>query len=113
MVGGQIVPNVLMGKMKQGPAAQALFDKTRVSGGWIEAFTFNMAIDGKYEYTLKNGTLTIIIPKEYRKLGRTFALMGLDKNGGVVIFNDTDTNPDTLTVNLNIEGYAFDLIYKD
>jgi uncharacterized repeat protein (TIGR02543 family) len=113
VVGGQIVPNVLMGKMKQGEAAQALFDRTSKAGGWIEAFTFNMAIDGKYEYTLKNGILTIIIPKEYRKAGRTFALMGLDKNANVVILNDTDTNPNTLTVNLNIEGYAFDLIYKD
>lgn len=113
MVGGQIVPNVLLGKMKQGEAAQMLFDKTGKAGGWLEAFTFNMAIDGKYEYTLKNGILTIIIPKEYRKAGRIFALMGLDKNANVVILNDTDTNPDTLTVNLNIEGYAFDLIYKD
>ena len=32
MVGGQIVPNVLMGKMKQGEAAQALFDRTRALG---------------------------------------------------------------------------------
>ena len=110
---GQMVPGVLMGKMKQGPAAQALFAKTGKAGGWTEAFTFNMAIGGKYEYTLKNGTLMIIIPKEYRKAGRTFALMGLDKNAKVVILNDTDTNPDTLTVKLNIEGYAFDLIYKD
>ena len=113
MAGGQIVQNVLIGKMKQGPVAQALFDKTGKSGGWIEAFTFNMATDGKYEYTLKNGLFTIVIPKEYRKAGRTFALMGLDKNGVVIFLNDTDTNPDTLTVNLNIEGYAFDLIYKD
>ena len=110
---GQMVPGVLMCKMKQGPAAQSLFDKIRKAGGWLEAFNFNMAIDGKYEYTLKNGTLTIIIPKEYRKAGRTFALMGLDKNANVVILDDTDTNPDTLTVNLNIEGYAFDLIYRD
>ena len=32
MVGGQIVPNVLLGKMKQGPAAQMLFDKTGKAG---------------------------------------------------------------------------------
>lgn len=112
MIGGQMAQNVLICKMKQGPAAVALFKKS-CPKGWLEAFTFNIATNGKYEHTLKNGVLTIHIPKEYRKAGRTFALMGLDKNRGVIFLNDTDKNPDTLTVNLKIEGYAFDLIYKD
>ncbi len=39
--------------------------------------------------------------------------MALDKNGKAVIFNDTDTNADTVTAAINVEGYAFALIYKD
>lgn len=39
--------------------------------------------------------------------------MALDKNGKAVIFNDTDTNADTVTAAINVEGYAFSLIYKD
>ncbi len=111
-VNGQILPGVAMGKMKQGPAAQAVFNANRPAG-WKEAFTFNIAINGKVDYTLKNGKLIIFIPKEYQKEGRTFALMALDKNGKAWTFADIDTNPSTLTANINVEGYAFALIYKD
>ena len=111
-VNGQILPGVAMGKMKQGVAAQVAFNANRAVG-WNEAFTFNIAINGKVDYTLKNGTLTFIIPKEYQKAGRTFAVMALDKNGKAWTFADIDTNPSTLTANINVEGYAFALIYKD
>ncbi len=97
---------------KEGVAAQAVLSASRPAG-YVQAFTFNMAVNGKVEYTLKNGVLTIIIPKEFRKAGRTFAIMALDKNGKAVIFNDTDTNADTVTAAINVEGYAFSLIYKD
>ncbi len=111
-VNGQLLPGVTMGKTKQGVAAQAVFNANRPVG-WQEAFTFNMAINGKVDYTLKNGVLTIIIPKEYQKAGRTFAIMALDKNGKAWTFADTDTNPATVTATINVEGYAFALIYKD
>lgn len=112
LVNGKPLPDVAMGKMKQGIAAQAAFNVSRPAG-WIEAFTFNMAIDRKVEHTLKNGVLIIIIPKEYQKTGRTFAIMGLDKRGKAWIYPDTDSTPATVTANVNFEGYAFALIYKD
>ncbi len=64
-------------------------------------------------YTLKNGVMSIIIPKEIQKAGRTFAIMALDKNGKAWTFSDTDTNPATITGTINVEAYAFYLIYKD
>ncbi len=109
---GQPVPGVTMGRTVQGVAAQAVLNASRPAG-YVQAFTFNMAVNGKVEYTLKNGVLTISIPKEFRKAGRTYAIMALDKNGKAVIFNDTDTNADTVTAAINVEGYAFSLIYKD
>jgi hypothetical protein len=109
---GQFLPGVAMGKTKQGPAAQAVFGASRPVG-WKEAYTFNIAINGKVDYTLKSGTLTILIPKELQKAGRTFAIMALDKNGKAWTFADTDKNPATITANINVEGYAFALIYKD
>ena len=111
-VSGQPVPGVAMGKTVQGVAAQAVFNATRPAG-FLQAFTFNMAINGKVDYTPKNGALTIIIPKEYRKAGRTFAVMALDKNGRAWVYADTDNNPNTVTATINVEGYAFALIYKD
>ena len=111
-INGQPVYGLAMGKTKQGPAAQAVFNADRTAG-WQEAFSFNMAINGKVDDTVKNGVLTIIVPAEYRKGGRTFAVMALDKNGGTRTYADTDMNPATVTAAVNFEGYAFSLIYRD
>jgi hypothetical protein len=63
--------------------------------------------------TLKKGTFTLTIPSEYRKAGRQFALIALTKGGQTILLPDTDTNPNTVTATINVEGYAFALIYKD
>ena len=81
--------------------------------GWREAFTFNMTVNDKADYTAKNGYLVMVIPCEFRKEGRTFAAMGLDANGTPHIFADTDTTASTVTVRVDFGGYALSLIYKD
>ncbi len=111
-INGQLLPGVTMCKEKQGPACITVFNTARPAG-WSEAFTFNMIINGKTEHTLKNGTLTLPIPAEFQKAGRTFALIGVDKTGKPWTFADVDDNPYTITANINVEGYAFALIYKD
>ncbi len=111
-INGQPVYGLAMGKTKQGPAAQAVFNADRTAG-WKEVFSFNMAINGKVDDTVKNGVLTIIVPMEYRKGGRAFAVMALDKNGRTRTYADTDMNPATVTAAVNFEGYAFSLIYRD
>lgn len=110
--GGTVIAGAVISKSAQGPAAQALFNATRPAG-WQEAFTFNLTVPGRDDHSLKSGTLTIFIPAELIKQGRTFALIGIDKSGKAVIFNDTDNDPATFTTNLNIEGFAFALIYTD
>lgn len=57
--------------------------------------------------------MSLYVPVKFQKAGRIFAIMGINKEGKAQIFQDTDSNPNTVTVSLNIEGYAFDLIYKD
>lgn len=104
--------NVKIGPQIQGAVAQLAF-RIATPAGWRETFTFNMTINDKADYSLKKGTLSFKIPSQYLKAGRKFAILGLDKNGKVRLFNDIDTKADTITVNLDIEGYAFDLIYTD
>ena len=48
-----------------------------------------------------------------QKDGGKFVILGIDKNGNVKLFTDTDRKTDTITFNLDIEEYAFDLIYFD
>lgn len=104
--------NVKIGPQVQGSVAQFTF-KLNTSKGWKEAFSFNMTVNDKTDYTPKKGVLSFKIPTQYLKAGRKFAILGLDENGNVKVFNDTDTKADSITINLDIEGYAFDLIYFD
>ena len=102
------------GYQEQGAAAVELF-KAAVPAGWVKAFSFNV-LDQKRQpdLSIKNGTMTLFIPGEYIKAGRQFALLGMNKAGQVILFADTDRNPNTVTVSLvNMDGYAFDLIHKD
>lgn len=84
--------------------------------GYIQAFTFNIALEKdnyKTNYNSKNGLFQFTYPSEYWKIGRSYALIGVNKNGIPKIFYDEDTSDETVTVNLDIEGYAFSLIYSD
>nr|MCR5301231.1 hypothetical protein [Lachnospiraceae bacterium] len=104
--------NIKIGPQVQGLNAQHTF-RMNTPKGWKEVFTFNMTVNDKADYSLKKGTLSFSIPTQYLRAGRKFAILGIDKNGNVKVFNDIDLKADTITVNLDIEGYAFDLIYSD
>jgi len=96
----------------QGPVCQAAF-KAALPEGWTEAFSFNLLVGNTVSYDCKSGAMWINIPRYLRTPGRQFALLGVDKTGQVMIFPDLDADPDTLAVMINLEGYAFELIYKD
>lgn len=102
---------------QQGPLCKAAF-KTATPTGYTEAFSFNLSLQdnkGGYKstYEKKTGKYVLYIPKEYRKTGRTFMLIGIDKMGKTRLFTDEDFSGETLTTTLDIEGYAFSLIYTD
>ena len=99
-------------KAEQGPAEKAMLKAARPAG-YKEGFTFNLITHGKAETTLKTGTITMVIPKKFQKEGRTFAIIGLDKNGETYNYVDKDTDPATITFDVHMEGYVFSFIYKD
>ncbi len=102
-----------IGYQEQGDAAKAAIRKAMLTG-YTEAFEFNILNkDRQPEMTLKQGTVTLIIPAEYQKAGRQFSLIALTEGGKTILYSDTDNDPGTITVNLNHTGYAFSLIYKD
>ena len=111
-VNGIFATNMKAGKQAQGPMGAMLF-KLGTPAGWQEAFSFNMSINDKTDYTPKKGIMTFYVPEQYLKTNRQYAILAIDKNGQVHMFADTDHIPNSVTVNLNVEGYAFDLIYKD
>lgn len=104
---------VCAGYQVQGEAARTLFNAA-TPAGWKEAFTFNLLNKSRVpEVNLKSGKMTLTIPSEYLKTGRQFGIIALDKNGMTYVLPDKDANPNTLTVSVNFEGYAMELIYMD
>ena len=109
---GKRLESAKMGKQKQGPLGEYAFAAGRPAG-YREAFSFNITVNDKADYSNKKGVLSLYIPREFQKNGRTFAITALDEKGKVHLFSDIDTSPETITCNIDINGYAFDLIYKD
>ncbi len=101
---------------RQGLLCIAAF-KAATPVGYAEAFSFNLNLDAtgrsKYNYDKKVGKLVLDIPAQYQKVGRKFAVIGIDKFGKTMLFSDIDVSDKTFTINLDIEGYAFSLIYSD
>ncbi len=104
--------NAILGKQKQSDLAEGVF-RAAVPAGWKWAFSMSMSVDGKNEYSLKDGTIELIIPNEYQKAGRQFAILAMDKSGNVIKLDDMDKDPNKITVSPNVEGYAYVLIYTD
>lgn len=101
-----------IGQQKQGAAADAAFDQARPAG-WNRACTFNLTLNDKADDTLKEGTLALRAPMQFQKTGRQFAIMGINKDGKVILFENTSKVPFNVTSDISLEGYAFELIYKD
>lgn len=101
---------------KQGALCVAAFNAA-TPAGFTEAFSFNLNLDStgktKVNYDKKQGKIVLNIPTQYQKQGRTFAVIGIDRFGITKIFYDNDADDKIFTTNLDIEGYAFSLIYSD
>lgn len=100
----------------QGEKCQAAFKAARPAG-YEEAFSLSMLANKgegyKTSYDLKSGKFVLDIPEAWQKDGRVFALIGIDEQGRTYLFADEDTDDGTITVSLNLQGYAFSLIYTD
>ncbi len=95
-----------------GPAAQAAF-VAAMPGGFTKGFSFSIVNGQQASYSLKSGKFSFRIPAQYIKAGRKFKLLGIDKNGKVKEFENVSTEDGLFAANVDIEGYAFELVYAD
>ena len=96
----------------QGPmCVQAL--KNATPAGYSQVVAFDMVTGSEISSKNKNGIISFSIPEQFRKEGRSFILLGVDKTGVVKMFTNTSKDIKTFTANIDINGYSFSLIYSD
>ncbi len=110
--GATNVINATVKESVQGPLAMAVFNAI-MPAGFKQAMTFNLISNGALNYDRKQGILVLDISKDMVREGRTFALIGIGLNGQPKIFGDIDLSDNTVTSDIDIEGYGFALIYSD
>ena len=103
-----------LGKEEQGETCQFIFRSSFPAGNdYKEAFSLSMSYDGKHTTDLKDGTLLLYIPPNLQRSGRKFKMLAINKDGEVFLFDNTSDNEGIFQTKLNVEGYAFCLIYTD
>ena len=103
-----------LGKEEQGETCQYIFRSSFPAGNdYKEAFSLSMSYDGKHTTDLKDGTLLLYIPPNLQRSGRKFKMLAINKDGEVFLFDNTSDNEGIFQTKLNVEGYAFCLIYTD
>lgn len=87
--------------------------KEVIPEGFVELCSFNLLDANKdVDYDVKKGTLKLNLSK-FAKDGRQFRLIGVDEKGNVFTFFDNDNDLNVFATEMNIEAYAFTIIYGD
>jgi len=93
---------------------QKFFDSVEtVLGSYKIGCTLSVVLDYQKLYDIENPiTITIKVPDQVKAEGRTYIMIGVDKDGVPYVQKDLDTNPDTITFEVD-KGYAYALCYLD
>lgn len=88
----------------------------------VKAFTpagFMHACDGavsynyKLDYSNKSGLICLQIPEGVLASNRNYKLLTIGEGGVIAVYDDIDLNPNTITSNVNFNGYAFSILYSE
>ncbi len=81
--------------------------------GFMKGFSFSVTNGGQSAYSVKNGKISFKIPTYYLLAGRQFKLIVIDEDGNVKVFDNEATEDGRFEADLDVEGYSFELVYKD
>ncbi len=94
----------------QGPMCFQSFEA--VLGDYTIGRTYNIYPSAQNAYSMDQEIqVTIKIPSAIYKEGRTYKMICVTEGGQPVIYNDSDNDPETITIKTN-QFYAYALIYK-
>lgn len=95
----------------------ALNDAVGASGKKVATFLradmYAISKDGKVSPVRSSSELVTLlfgVPSGLRSNGNSFSIICIDKEGKTVVFEDTDSDPNTITINANVFG-AYAVVY--
>ncbi len=101
---------VVIENAMQGPMCFKSFEA--VLGDYTIGRTYNIYSQSDNTYSMdKEIEVTIKIPSDIYKENREYKMICVTKGGQPIIYNDSDNNPETITIKTN-KFYAYALIYK-
>ena len=96
--------------MPLGPMARASVNAL-LPAGYVNALEASLVFNYTPDYVNKSGIVCYNIPEGYRNPNRTYKLATLGEGGIITICDDLDLNPNTISANVNFNGYAVVLCY--
>jgi len=101
---------IIIENAMQGPLCFKSFEA--VLGDYKIGRTYNIYTLPDTAYSMdKEIQFTIKIPSDIYKKDREYKMICVTKDGQPIVYNDLDTNPETITVKTN-KFYAYALIYR-
>ncbi len=87
--------------------------KALLPAGYMDGTEGTLVFNYYPDYVNKSGIVCYNIPEGYITPNRTFKLATISEGGIVNVYDDIDLNPNTVTCNVNFNGYAVVLCYSE
>lgn len=96
----------------QGEAATARANAVAGEGAFCIS-SYNIHVYDKANYSRKTGSLVFGLRSDMIVKNRTYFAVMIDNGGNAILLNDSDSADNTLTFNIDIEGYAIFIYFVD
>ncbi len=87
--------------------------KAFIPAGYMYACDGAISFNYKLDYTNKNGVICLQLPEGIQASNRVYKILTIGEGGTIAYGDDLDSNPNTITANINFNGFAFSILYSE
>ena len=87
--------------------------KAFTPAGYMPACEGAIAYNYGLDYKNKSGLLCLQLPEGVQATNRTYKILTIGEGGVIAVYDDVDLNPNTVTANVNFNGFAFAILYTE
>ena len=87
--------------------------KAFTPAGYMHACDGAVSYNYQLDYSNKSGLLCLQLPEGVQASNRNYKLLAIGQGGVIALYDDLDLNPNTITANVNFNGFAFSILYSE